>query len=163
MDIDGVRAALLRAARARSAAALVATPDALVEVSVAPGACWVARSHSIEWVGGPDGLRCWEIMAAGARPITHTKPAEWVHPAVGILWPDALPIWGRLGDSHRPDRVIAGAAGPGQLVLTPVNTDLTAAEGALDMDPARWLCLRLDLSDTEWVLREYRDTPARAH
>lgn len=162
VDIDGVRTPLLRAARTRSAAALVTTPDTVVEVSVAPGARWVVRSHSIEWVGGPDGLRCWEVIAAGARPITHTKPAEWVHPAVGLLWPDLLPVWGRIGDSHRPARVIAGAVGPGQLVLTPLATTADAAEGALDIDPTRWLCLRLELPDAEWALHEYRDTPARA-
>lgn len=162
MDIEGVREELLRAAMDRSAAALVATTDTVAEVSVAPGGRWVVRSHSIEWVGGPEGIVCWEVLTAGARPITHTKPPEWIHPTVGVLWPDLLPIWGRVGDSHRPDRLIAGSSGPGQMVLAPMGPQGRPTEGTVDLDPARWLCLRLELPGKEWVLQEYRDTPARA-
>lgn len=160
VDIDGVRAALRRAAVDRSAAALVATPDTVAEVSVAPGGRWVVRSHSIEWIGGPERLECWQVLTAGARPVTHAKPPGWIHPAVGILWPELLPIWGRMADSHRPDRLIDGAQGPGQLVLARVDRPQSAPEPApdgcyLEIDPVRWLCLQLELPGKVWTLQEY--------
>lgn len=159
-----MREQLLRAARDRSAAALVATPDIVAEVSVAPGGRWVVRSYTIEWVGGPVGLECWEVLSAGARQITHNKPPEWVHPAVGVLWPHLLPIWGRVGDSHRPDRIIEGVSGPGQIVLGAVDAvaDAHDADATLTLDPARWLCLSLELPGRTWTLQEYRDTRPRS-
>lgn len=184
MDVHGVREALRRAALDRTAAALVATPDTVAEVSVAPGGRWVVRSHSIEWIGSPERIDCWEVLSAGARPITHNRPSEWVHPAVGMLWPERLPIWGRVGDSHVPSRLIPGLNGPGQVVLDAVDRAGLPLPGGeereagaagtseraatrppaslsggcyLQIDAKRWLCLQLELFGRIWTLQEYQE------
>lgn len=156
VDPADVRNGLRSAAADRTAAALVATNDAVVEVSVASGGRWVARSHNVEWIGGPDGVECWRIHpAGGAREVRHGRPADWVHPTVGLLWPELLPVWGRPTDTHRPERVISGCRGPGHVLFLPVD-GLPEPPSILELDPARWLCLRLEMPGREWVLRDYQ-------
>lgn len=124
------------------------------------GGHWVARSDSIEWVGSPDRLDCWQVLTAGARRVGHAKPLGWIHPVVGMLWPELLPIWGRASDTHAPRQVISGAQGPGQVVLAATGEQVggvpLGAGGALDLDPERWLCLRLELPRRTWTMQEYR-------
>lgn len=156
MDPADIRSGLWLAAAGRTAAALVATNDTVVEVSVAPGGRWVARSHGVEWIGGPDGVECWRIDAAGgAREVRHGRTADWVHPILGLLWPELLPLWGRPSDTHRPERVIDGWQGPGQVLFTPVD-GLPEPPSSLDLDATRWLCLRLEMPGREWVLQDYQ-------
>lgn len=154
-----MRQRLWGAALGRSAAALVATADAIVEVSVAPGRRWVARSHNVEWIGGPGQVECWRIHpAGGAREVRHGRTPGWVHPTVGLLWPEILPLWGRPEDTHRPERIIPGSHGPGQVLFAAVD-GLPEPPTTLDLDPLRWLCLRLEMPGREWTLREYQVGP----
>lgn len=144
----------------RRAAGLVAAHDDLAEVSVAPGR-WVVRSHSMEHVADQTGIRCWQVFpAAGARPVTHEHPAGWVHPLVGMLRPDRLPVWGRPGDRFRPVQLIEGMHGPAQLVLRTTRPLLAGeppgAVGTLELDPVLLCCTRLELPASIWTLREYR-------
>jgi hypothetical protein len=156
VELAEVRRLLWSVAADRAAAALVATNDTVVEVSVAPGGRWVARSHNLEWIGNPAGVECWRIHpAGGAREIRHDRAAGWVHPTVGLLWPELLPLWGRPSDTHRPARVIDGSSGPGQILFGPVD-GLPEPPTTLDLDPTRWLCLRLEMPGREWTLRDYQ-------
>lgn len=163
MEVEAVRRELFRAGDTRSAAALVADDEHIVEVSVAPGRHWVARSHNQEWVGTPQGVRCWYVLTAGAREIAHDYGDAWVHPAVGMLWPELLPIWGREEDQFFPARVIESGRGPAHLVLQASEAIMVGGfplspGGSLDLDPDRWLCTRLDLPGRTWLLQEYRET-----
>ena len=157
MEVADARRELWSAATVRTASALVATNDAVVEVSVAPGGRWTVRSHGMEWTGSPDAIECWRIHpAGGAREVRHGRTQGWVHPTIGMLWPDRLPIWGREGDTHRPERMIAGRCGPGQIVFAPID-GLPEPPTSLDLDPVRWLCLRFETPGREWTLRDYQD------
>ncbi len=163
MDADALDQLLQRvSARAgrRRAAGLVAAHDDLAEVSVAPGR-WVVRSHSMEHVADETGIHCWQVLsAAGARPVEHDHPPGWVHPLVGMLWPDRLPVWGRPGDRFRPVQMIEGMHGPAQLVLRTARPLLAGeppgAVGTLELDPELLCCTRLELPASTWTLREYR-------
>lgn len=157
--VDALLDRVRQLADERRASALVQAHDEVAEVSVAPGR-WVVRSHSVEHVGGENATNCWQIVpAGGARPVHHDHPADWVHPMVGLLWPQHLPVWGRPGDRYRPVRVIEGLRGPGQLVLKSVRTLLSGEPptpmGTLELDPVHLLCTRLELSASTWTLQEY--------
>lgn len=144
----------------RRAAALVTAHDELAEVSVAPGR-WVVRSHNLEHIGDSSGFHCWQVQpAAGARAVEHDHPPGWVHPLVGMLWPEHLPVWGRPGDRFRPIQVIEGMHGPAHLVLRTTRQLLSGeppgAVGTLELDPELLYCTCLELPASTWTLREYR-------
>lgn len=159
MQLPDVRSGLWSAAIDRTAVALVATDDTVVEVSVAPVGRWVARSHTVEWIGSPESVECWRIHpAGGAREVRHGRTPGWIHPTVGLLWPEILPLWGRPSDTHRPERVIAGTRGPGQVLFAPVD-GLPEPPSSLEIDPDRWLCLRLEMPGREWTLQDFQQEP----
>ena len=153
MDAQTLLAHLAEAGMGREASALVADHEQTLEVSIAPGGHWVVRSWQDEWVGRPDGVRCWQLIpAGGAAEIAHGRPAGWVHPVIGLLRPDLLPIWGRPGDDYRPLAIVDGVFGPAQVVLSPVHHE--APVGTLHVDARRWLCTALELPDASWTLTE---------
>lgn len=160
---DAVRASLAAASRSRRAWARVLDGFDEVEVSVAPSGRWSVLSHLTEWSGGPGGVACWQLVpAGGARPVAHHRPSGWVHPAVGLLWPELLPVWGRPGDAFRPLRVVVGDDGPAQVVLAAGSDRGPAGPGGcgtLHLDPRRWLCTRFGAPGQDWTLAEIRDTP----
>ena len=154
MDADTLLARLTEVGAARVANALVTDADHTLEVSVA-GERWVVRSWNREWIGGPDGVRCWYLIpAGGAAEVLSDWPASWVHPVIGLLRPDLLRVWGRAGDAYRPVAVLEGVFGPAQVVLA-VPGSMTAV-GTLHIDARRWLCTALDLPDLTWTLTEYQ-------
>ncbi|NLT30895.1 MAG: hypothetical protein GXX86_10640 [Propionibacterium sp.] len=159
MGINFIRAALARESH-RPAAALVSDAEQVWEVSVAHPT-WVVRSHNIEWRGDANGVRCWQILTDGARPLPHKHPEHWVHPMVGMLWTERLPIWGRPDDLFAPVRVISGTRGPSQVVLEATTGPVVGGYrmdpgGTLHIDWSKWLCTKLDLGRTEWTVQEYR-------
>lgn len=160
MGVNFIRAALTRDSM-RPAAALVQHNDDLWEVSVKHPS-WAARGRDREWSGSGSEVRCWQVLAAGARPLEHDQPAGWVHPVVGMLWVDQLPIWGRPGDLYTPVRVISGTNGPSQVVLEARTGPIVGGYrvnpgGTLHVDWSRWLCTRLELADEAWTVEEYRN------
>lgn len=161
-----VRARLAEAADARVGSALISDDEHILEASVGREGRWVVRSWGTEWIGGPDGLTCWHIIpAGGARRVSHRHPDDWVHPAVGLLRPELLPVWGRPGDSFRPVRVIEGAAGPAQLILEATTGVRVGGQpldpgGTLHIDPRRWLVTRVERPEGTWTVTEYRDAGA---
>lgn len=164
---DAVRARLAEAALARRGSALISDEEHTLEVWVSPGS-WGVRTYGTEWTGGPDGVRCWHIVpAGGARAVPHRHPAEWVHPIVGLLRPDLLPVWGRPSDRFGPARVIEGVHGPAQVVLQATTGQRVGGEpldpgGTLHVDATRWLCTRLELPGLTWTLLEFRESPHAA-
>lgn len=159
MGVNFIRAALARD-NMQPAAALVNDSEDLWEVSVAhPN--WAVRGRDREWSGGRAEVRCWQMLSAGARPLEHDHPADWIHPVVGMLWTDRLPIWGRPDDLYTPVRVISGRNGPSQVVLEARTGPIVGGYrvnpgGTLHVDWSRWLCTRLELGDQAWTVEEYR-------
>ncbi len=160
--VGRVLAELTRAGATRRAVARVDDGQELIEVSAAAGGRWSARSSLVEWSYGPDGLASWHVSLAGARARPATERRGWVHPAVGLLRPDLLPVWGRPGDRFRPVHVTEGVHGPALLDLAPVGGDVVDGQpvgrgGSLYLDPERRLVTCLDLGDRCWTLVDYRD------
>lgn len=157
-----VLAELTRAGETRRAVARVDDGQELIEVSAAAGDRWSARSSLVEWSYGPDGLASWHVSLAGARARRTTERRGWVHPAVGLLRPELLPVWGRPGDRFRPVHVTEGIQGPALLDLAPVGGEVVDGQpvgrgGSLYLDLARGLVTCLDLGDRCWTLVDYRD------
>ena len=154
MDAATLLARLTEVSVGRAASALIADPEHTMEVSVGADGRWVVRSWATEWSFGPDGLTCWQLIpAGGAAKLPHSHPEGWVHPVVGLLRPDLLPVWGRVPDLYRPIAIIDGVAGPAQVVLAPSRTE--AHVGTLHVDARRWLCTALELPGLSWTLTEY--------
>ena len=154
MDVDALLTSLAEAAAGRLASALVADDEHTLEVSVAGADRWVVRSWNREWTGGPDGVRCWHLIpAGGAAEVPSGRPDGWVHPVVGMLRPDLLPVWGRGEDDYEPIRVVEGLFGPAQVVLGRVGDD--EAVGTLHLDARRWLCTALELPGQSWTMTQF--------
>lgn len=154
MDAHALLARLTAAADGRAANTLVADAEHTLEVSVA-GERWVVRSWNREWTGGPDGLRSWILVpAGGAAEVPNDKPDGWVHPVIGLLRPDLLPVWGRDADPYRPLSLVEGMFGIAQVVLAAADGE--APVGTLHVDARRWLCTALELPDLTWTLSEYQ-------
>ncbi len=156
MDADAVLVRLTAAAGTRVANALVGDTEHTLEVSVAGTGRWVVRSWNREWTGGPDGLRSWILIpAGGAAPVPNEHPDGWVHPVVGLLHPELLPIWGRPEDHFAPVGVVDGVFGPAQVVLAGVGSPEPV--GTLHVDARRWLCTALELPDLTWAVTDYEE------
>lgn len=163
-DSPGARAARLlgdlsRASAARTAAARVDDGDDSYEVSVAPGGRWRVLSSRVEWWTSGDELFSAFVTLAGARPRMVTEEKGWVHPAVGLLRPGLLPVWGRPGDRYHPVAVVEGMHGPALIELAPSSGDVVGgypmeAGGLLYVDPARLLVTSLQLGRRTWTLLE---------
>ena len=160
----GVRAAaegLLRrltdAAERRTGAARVDDGDDTYEVSVAPGGRWRVMSSRIEWWYGPDGLASAVLTLAGAKPREVTEPEGWIHPAVGLLWPQILPVWGHPGDRYRPVDLLEGTQGPALVELAPTFGETVSGwplelGGRLYVNAVRALVTRAELGVRSWTL-----------
>ena len=148
---------LRSAAPDRNAVAQVDDGDQIIEVAVAPGGRWRARTATTEWAFGSDGLSSWHVSLAGARVRDVVEPEGWVHPALGLLWPDLLPVWGRRGDRYRPTTVIEGARGPAMVKLVPVGVEGGPPCGALYVDAPRSLLTCVELPGRTWTLLAYGD------
>ena len=152
---------LLSAARetgqAREAMARVDDGEQVLDVSVAPGGRWRVRSATVEWAHTPKGLSSWHVTHMGARERAGREPQGWQHPAVGLLRPDLLPVWGRLADRYRPVSVIEGASGYAMVELEPNSGDVVGGfavePGAtMHLDTRRLLVTCLELPQRTWTL-----------
>nr|NLI50115.1 hypothetical protein [Propionibacterium sp.] len=162
--IDGLLARLAEAGARRRAVARVDDGEQLIEVAAGAAGRWSARTALVEWSYGPDGLASWHVSLAGARPRATTETRGWVHPAVGLLRPELLPVWGRPGDRFRPVHVTEGDHGPALLDLAPVGGEVVDGQpvgrgGSLYLDPRRGLVTCLDLGDRVWTLVDYSELP----
>lgn len=154
---------LTGAGNARSAVERVEDDDQIVDVAVAPGGRWRARTSLLEWAQTADGMWSWYISLAGARERVVTEPPGWIHPAVGLLRPDLLPVWGRPGDRFQPVGLVDGVHGPALVDLAPVACHLLAGSpvdhgAALHVDASRWLVTRVELDGRTWTLLDYTAT-----
>lgn len=151
---------LSRASAARTAAARVDDGDDSYEVSIAPGGRWRVLSSRVEWWTTSTGqLLSAYVTQAGARPRTLTEEPGWMHPAVGLLRPELLPVWGGPGDRYHPVAVIEGMQGPALIELAPSYGDVVGgfpmeAGGLLYVDPGRLLVASLQLGRRTWTLLE---------
>lgn len=128
-DLFGLVATMLARARTRQAAALVSDGEERYEVAVAPGDRWVVQASDTEWIGTGDTVEAYRTHpAAGARRSTEQFPPGWYHPALGLLWPHLLPLWGRPGDAYRPLRTIEGLKGPSGIVCEAIDAPIVAGE-----------------------------------
>ncbi|SDB88633.1 hypothetical protein GA0111570_106106 [Raineyella antarctica] len=128
-DLLALVAAVLSRAQDREAAAVVSDGDERYEVAVAPGDRWVVQASSTEWIGTGDSVVSYETqLAAGARQRTEEFPPGWYHPALALLWPHLLPVWGRLGDEYRPARIIDGLNGPAGIVCEALDAPVVGGE-----------------------------------
>ncbi len=164
--VAGILARLTAAGERRRAVARVDDGEQLIEVASAAGGRWTARTSLVEWSYGPDGLASWHVSLAGARPRRTSEARGWVHPAVGLLRPELLPVWGRPGDRYRPVHVTEGDRGPGLLDLAPMGGDVVDGHPLgrggslyLDLDLGHGLVTCLDLGDRAWTLVDYRELP----
>lgn len=156
MDAGTLLARLTREAVLRVANALVADAEHTLEFSVSGLDRWVVRSWNREWSGGPDGVRAWFLVpAGGAAEVPLDRPEGWVHPALGLLRPALLPVWGRPSDAWTPLGVVEGVFGPAQVVLSAVGS--TEPVGTLHLDARRWLCTALELPELSWTLTDYQE------
>ncbi|QGF22399.1 hypothetical protein [Raineyella fluvialis] len=128
-ELIALSALVLTRARHREAAAVVSDGDERYEVAVAPGDRWVVQSSSIEWIGNGPSIRAYDVQpSAGARRRIEEYPPGWFHPALYLLWPHLLPLWGRPGDEYRPIRTIDGLHGPAGLVFEHVDAPMVGGE-----------------------------------
>lgn len=120
---------ILAAGRNRQAAAVVSDGDAHFEVAVAPGDRWVVQAADTEWIGTGETVQSYEVhQVSGARRRAEEFPPGWYHPALVLLWPHLLPLWGRPGDQFRPTKVIDGLHGPGEVVCEWIDAPVVGGE-----------------------------------
>ncbi len=152
---------LLAAARAageeRTAMARVDDGEQLLDVSVAPGGRWRVRSSTVEWALTSEGLLSWHVTHMGAHERDLREPEGWIHPAVGLLRPDMLPVWGRLADRYRPVSLLEGTSGYAMVGLEPNSGDVVGGfavePGAtMHLDTRRHLVTCLELPQRTWTL-----------
>lgn len=128
-DLDGLVERLLARGRDRETAAIVSDGAERYEIAVAPGDRWVVNSASVEWIGTPDEVEAYDWnYAQGARKRPDHFPPGWFHPALGLLWPHLLPLWGRPGDRYRPVRTIDGLHGPAEIVCEDMDSPMVGGE-----------------------------------
>lgn len=129
VDLLALVAAVLGKAKDREAAAVVSDGDERYEVAVAPGDRWVVQASGTEWLSTGGTVEAYDThMAAGARRRRERFPPGWYHPALGLLWPHLLPIWGRPGDEYRPQRIIDGLNHPAGIVCEAITAPVVAGE-----------------------------------
>lgn len=128
-DLLALVSSVLSRARDREAAAVVSDGDEHYEVAVAPGDRWVVQAATTQWIGTGSAVEAYDThMAAGARRRAETFPPGWHHPALGLLWPHLLPVWGRQGDDYLPRRIIEGLNGPAGIVCEAVDAPVVGGE-----------------------------------
>lgn len=128
-DLLAVVASVLSRAADRAAAAVISDGDERYEVAVAPGDRWVVQAAGTEWIGTGSTVESYEThLAAGARRRAETFPPGWHHPALSLLWPHLLPVWGRQGDAYRPRRIIEGLHGPAGIVCEAIDAPVVGGE-----------------------------------
>jgi hypothetical protein len=145
-DLMALVASVLTRTRDRESAAVVSDGLERYEVAVAPPDRWVVAASGIEWVGTGNIIESYEThLAAGARRRAEQFPPGWYHPALGLLWPHLLPLWGRPGDEYRPLRTIEGLNGPSGIVCEAIDAPVVAGES---LGPWAHLVLNDDLQIT---------------
>lgn len=128
-ELIALVALVLTRARRREAAAVVSDGDERYEVAVAPGDRWVVHSSTIEWIGNGISIQAYDTQdTVGARRRAEEYPPGWYHPALYLLWPQLLPLWGRAGDEYRPVRTIEGLHGPSGIVFEMVDAPRVGGE-----------------------------------
>lgn len=155
-------AELTSAGARREATARVDDGEQVIDVAVSADGRWRVHASMFEWALTADGLRSWYVGLAGARERPVTEPEGWTHPAVGLLRPELLPVWGRPGDRFQPVGIVSGASGPGLLDLAPMAGEVVGGfhldHGAtLYVDATRLLVTCLELADRAWTLADYRE------
>ncbi len=128
-ELIALVALVLARGRHREAAAVVSNGEERFEVAVAPGDRWVVHSSTIEWIGNGASIQAYDTHESlGARRRAEEYPPGWYHPALGLLWPHLLPLWGRPGDEYRPVRTIVGLHGPAGIVCEYVDAPVVGGE-----------------------------------
>ncbi|MEA5153709.1 hypothetical protein [Raineyella sp.] len=156
-ELIALVALVLTRGRHREAAAVVSNGEERFEVAVAPGDRWVVHSSTIEWVGNGASIQAYDTQESlGARRRAEEYPPGWYHPALGLLWPHLLPLWGRAGDAYRPVRIIDGLHGPSGIVCEHVDAPMVGGESLgpwahVLLTPDRQLTL-LEWEGRTWTL-----------